>query len=434
MFDSRIHYCTPSYKYINEDEGFYSYSWTAYNESYEPEDGWSRIYSAFQYQTSEELGGDQIVGEYGIYDAGGFVYEMRGPLSQIIGNLTTLQELAWIDRQTRAVFIEFNLYNPNLNLFSVCLLSFEILSTGNLILSNRFDVVEVLNDSMTDWIIQIVAGIIYIIMISYITIVEGMRAFSKLSEYKLNFKNINQWLLIFSSWALFSAYNKLSELSTEIRDFMAETNGYEFINMELFAYWKNLEAYFFAMCIAFATLRFLNLFVWQQKIVTAITAYRKAAGQLFFASLMFLTLFFAFSQMFYLMFGERVASFSSFANSCQTLFIYTLQRARTTDLFEAQPNLGPVMFSLYNLMVTYIFSSLYFIIMNSALKAIRAQQIVQMVEYDLSLYFEQKWAELKERYAEYKHQGDLNKVDKEETVYEVLPRKFGILLTKANTV
>lgn len=41
-----------------------------------------------------------------------------------------LKDIEWIDPQTRAVFVEFNLYNSAVNLFAVSYILFEFLPTG----------------------------------------------------------------------------------------------------------------------------------------------------------------------------------------------------------------------------------------------------------------------------------------------------------------
>lgn len=61
-----------------------------------------------------------------------------------------LQKLNWIDRQTRSIFIEFIIYNPNINMFSITTLLFEILPSGNLLKTTRFDVITLFTSLSND--------------------------------------------------------------------------------------------------------------------------------------------------------------------------------------------------------------------------------------------------------------------------------------------
>ena len=73
------------------------------------------------------------------YSSGGYAYELRGRLSSVRGNLSELHRLGWIDGRTRAVFIQFTIYNANVQLFTAGTLLAEILPTGGFETQSRFD-------------------------------------------------------------------------------------------------------------------------------------------------------------------------------------------------------------------------------------------------------------------------------------------------------
>jgi len=73
------------------------------------------------------------------YGSGGYVYEFRGRLSDLRNHLSQLRQLQWINGQTRAVIIQFSLYNPNVQLFTSVTLLIELLPTGGIIPTARFD-------------------------------------------------------------------------------------------------------------------------------------------------------------------------------------------------------------------------------------------------------------------------------------------------------
>ena len=85
---------------------------------------------AFQYRTSQQLDTYPFAGKHHTYPSGGYVFEFRGRLAQLQGNLSQLRQMNWIDGQTRAVLIQLTLYNPNVHLFTSVSLLAEFLSTG----------------------------------------------------------------------------------------------------------------------------------------------------------------------------------------------------------------------------------------------------------------------------------------------------------------
>jgi polycystin 1L2 len=110
------------------------------NNSFEPgwinettaQSGSSTIEQAFQYQSSDQLDTYSYTGDHGTYSGGGYVYELRGRLSDIQSNLSQLYQSSWIDNHTRAVIIQLTLYNPNVQLFTFVTLLTEFLSTGGI--------------------------------------------------------------------------------------------------------------------------------------------------------------------------------------------------------------------------------------------------------------------------------------------------------------
>ncbi|CAF3781572.1 unnamed protein product [Rotaria sp. Silwood1] len=70
---------------------------------------------------------------------GRYVYEFRGRLNYLRNNLLQFHQLNWIDSQTRAIIIQFTLYNSNSQLFISINLLTEFLSTGGIKSQSRFE-------------------------------------------------------------------------------------------------------------------------------------------------------------------------------------------------------------------------------------------------------------------------------------------------------
>lgn len=121
-----VSFCFADYSPANEDSTNYGFSWSKFNSSYTPPFGMEQLYSAFQYNDAETLQGYDFGGDYNVYSGAGYVYQLRGNLAYLKGNLSQLQQMGWIDRQTRAVFVEFAVYNPNINLIMVSTILAEV--------------------------------------------------------------------------------------------------------------------------------------------------------------------------------------------------------------------------------------------------------------------------------------------------------------------
>ncbi|VDK60793.1 unnamed protein product [Anisakis simplex] len=76
--------------------------------------------SAFIYQTAEQLETASYWGAVATYGGGGFVqYLTISDRKQSAASISYLKQNRWINRATRAIFVDFVLYNANINLFCI---------------------------------------------------------------------------------------------------------------------------------------------------------------------------------------------------------------------------------------------------------------------------------------------------------------------------
>jgi len=71
------------------------------------------------YQSEDELDGSSHWGQVGSYSGGGFVQDLAATQEDSFALLKPLFDNLWLDRGTRAVFVDFTVYNANINLFCV---------------------------------------------------------------------------------------------------------------------------------------------------------------------------------------------------------------------------------------------------------------------------------------------------------------------------
>ena len=134
-----VEQCTDSLRAQSQETGNFGFGWTELIQNYTPPNGYLPIYNAFQFKDAVTLQGSSVQGKFGSYEGNGYVYELRGKLSYLQGNLTLLKQMDWIDRQTRAVFVEFSAYNVNINLIMVSTILIEFLPAGSLLTQATFD-------------------------------------------------------------------------------------------------------------------------------------------------------------------------------------------------------------------------------------------------------------------------------------------------------
>ncbi|VEL29063.1 unnamed protein product [Protopolystoma xenopodis] len=72
------------------------------------------------YWNSSFLDSDTYWGDQGYYSGAGAYVDLSRNLEKTTQIIKDLFENLWLDRATRAVFLQFTLYNPNMNIFCTC--------------------------------------------------------------------------------------------------------------------------------------------------------------------------------------------------------------------------------------------------------------------------------------------------------------------------
>ncbi len=149
---------------------------------------------------------------------------MRGKLSYIQGNLTLLKEMNWIDRQTRAVFIEFSVYNPNVNLIMVATILVEFLPTGLILKSVRFDPLNVFIFTNTfSTAMSIIIACAIVLFVLYFMLIEGKMIYKRgLAEYFGQFWCYIEWFIIASVFSAFALFISRLNMGQDVLDFFKE--------------------------------------------------------------------------------------------------------------------------------------------------------------------------------------------------------------------
>ena len=146
-----------------EDTTNYGYKWTNYNASFSSNINLTNIYNSFQYNAADLIESYSYTGVYDKYPGAGYIFDLKGSLQELKNNLTLLQKMKWIDRQTRAIFIQIVTFNPNINLFAYITILFEVLPSGNVINSIVINPINLYYNSNFLFILLIIYSILMIL-------------------------------------------------------------------------------------------------------------------------------------------------------------------------------------------------------------------------------------------------------------------------------
>ena len=263
-----IEYCADNLNNENQDQNIYGFGWSQYNVSYSPPNGYLSIYNSFQFKNAFSLQGSPIQGKFNTYDGSGYVYEMRGKLSFLKGNLSLLREMNWIDRQTRAVFVEFSAYNPNINMVMVTTILVEFLSSGSILTTAHFDPLNLFGEIGGGFVsFKIISELLLMAFIGYFTVLQILEFINMgLKEYVKDFWFLIEWSIILTAFISFIMFILRYVAAQEVLDFFKNTGGYGYMKLQTVNGYNQVLTYCLGLCSSFGTLKLLKMLRFNQHI------------------------------------------------------------------------------------------------------------------------------------------------------------------------
>ena len=160
------------------------------------------------------------------YSGGGYVFRFKGSTKLIQNDLKKLEALKWVNNHTRAVFLEFAVYNANINLFGVATLVAEFIPGGGIKPFFRIDPVNLLRQHDPDGGFNTFALLLFGIFIIYYTIKELMELKRRgMFDYFQDYWSWGEWTIIFAGYGSAGVYLSKFFLTREILTKFAETKG-----------------------------------------------------------------------------------------------------------------------------------------------------------------------------------------------------------------
>ncbi len=326
-------------------------------------------------------------GQYANYLGGGYLFKYNGSRDQIFDNLTLLQELSWIDRRTRAIFIEFTTYNPNINVFSYCNLLVEFLPTGSVLRSHRFSTFNLFEYIQGYAPFKIACDVLLIIFVCIIVIKEFIFIYKKKLRYFVEFWNYVTWCNVAFAWVAFAMY--LYRLNTGF-SLSSKISKQEFINLQYIASVDDTLSWSLGFCCCFSSLKLIKFLNLNRRIEYMVLTLKYAFGNLLSFSVIFFIIFLAYTQFFYIIFNNHSDKFVTFLNSLVTCMTLLITGLNIDDMIKSAPILGPILFSTYNMIIGTIFFSIFYIILIDSFETVRHMNYIVNERHELFNHIIQK--------------------------------------------
>ncbi|KAK2489482.1 hypothetical protein MC885_011515 [Smutsia gigantea] len=325
--------------------------------------------TAWIYTSEKDLNGSSHWGVIATYSGAGYYLDLSRTREETAAQVAHLKRNGWLDRGTRATFIDFSVYNANINLFCVIRLLVEFPATGGVISSWQFQPVKLIRYVTTFDFFLAACEIIFCFFILYYVVEEILEIrIHKLHYFRSFWNCLDVVIIVLSVAAIGINIHRTSNVETLLQ-FLEDQNT--FLNFEHLAYWQ-IQFNGIAAVIVF--------FVW----IKLSTTMSRCAKDLFGFAIMFFIIFLAYAQLAYLVFGTQVDDFSTFQECIFTQFRIILGDINFAEIEEANRVLGPIYFTTFVFFMFFILLNMFLAIINDTYSEVKSDLAQQKTEMELS--------------------------------------------------
>ncbi|XP_058044069.1 polycystin-2-like protein 1 [Ahaetulla prasina] len=339
--------------------------------------------TAWQYYTEQELDGSSHWGRLTSYSGGGYYVDLKITREESAETLQILKENLWLDRGTRAIFMDFSVYNANINLFCVLRLVVEFPATGGAIPSWQIRTVKLLRYVST-WDFFIVScEIVFCIFIFYYVVEEILELHIHRLQYFTSIWNILDIVVILLSiLAIGFHIFRTIEVNRLMGQLLRNPNIYA--DFEFLAFWQTQYNNMNAVNLFFAWIKIFKYISFNKTMTQLSSTLARCAKDILGFAIMFFIVFFAYAQLGYLLFGTQVENFSTFVKCIFTQFRIILGDFDYNAIDNANRILGPIYFVTYVFFVFFVLLNMFLAIINDTYSEVKEELSNQKNELQLS--------------------------------------------------
>ncbi|XP_066922168.1 polycystin family receptor for egg jelly-like [Clytia hemisphaerica] len=301
----------------------------------------------WMYFTSDQLEGFPIPGRLTTYSGGGFIANLGYNEETSWTVLADLHVHNWLDRQTRAVFTEFTVYNGNVNLFATAFLYIETLPTGGAFPWVDFKVFNGYRYSAKDGLQSMWAEMLFIIFMLYYSAREISRMLKQGCLYFKSFFNVLEFTLMPLYIVMFTLIIiRWLTASRNIQSFKA--NPKDFVSFQYSA--ASDEALMAVMGIIcfLLNIKFMRLMQFAKLFFVVGKVMKSFSYPLLIFTIPFTLYFLLFAWCAHLGFGGISEDYQTILRTITTQFLHLLGATDFEALKENNPIFGPLYYLAFS--------------------------------------------------------------------------------------
>ncbi|XP_047143816.1 uncharacterized protein LOC101238025 isoform X2 [Hydra vulgaris] len=336
----------------------------------------------WSYQTWQELDGYPYAADLDTYYGGGYVIEIF-PKWKNKELLEQVKDSRWIDRQTRAVIIEFALFNAVTNYFNMVIMVLEFPASGGVVPNFSIITFNLYSSTKVLGITMMVSQILFILMMLVITVRECRFLYRAGRMYFLEFWNLVEAAIIILSYIAVGFFFYKEYLGKSLLKRLSTKKPQIFINFQFASYWDLTYINIVALIVFFVTLKFIKLLRFNRRISMLSSTLKAGWYPLSMFGIIVLIILCSFIFSCNIMFGAFIDGYQTYFKTIASIISLLLGKFSYSHFGKANPVLGPIFFLTFNIIVIWIVINMFVSILNDVFEAVRTSLETQSNDFEM---------------------------------------------------
>uniref|UniRef100_A0A5K3F9S6 PKD_channel domain-containing protein n=1 Tax=Mesocestoides corti TaxID=53468 RepID=A0A5K3F9S6_MESCO len=315
-----------------------------------------------------------VAGTIASYTGSGYYLDLASSRSEAKAMLNELKHGLWVGKSTRAIILDFTLYNANLNFFCVGQILFETPYTGGVIASADFRTMYLLRQHSVAEYVIFVCELTLLAFVIYYVVVDCIKIKKLGLAYFCQFWNLLALGIIALSIACvgLNFYNRIFVRRLLARGIKHYGIYPEFVSIGFISLQYNRVL---TLLVFFSLVQIFKYVTFSETMGQLIATLNYALYDMFGFTVMFTIVFAAFAQAGTLMFGQTNPEFKSFDLTAFTLYRIILGDFDIEAIQEAHIVLGPVYFIIYIFFVFFVLLNMFLAIIGEAYAKVKKDMV-----------------------------------------------------------
>uniref|UniRef100_A0A4W6BZI6 Polycystin-2 n=1 Tax=Lates calcarifer TaxID=8187 RepID=A0A4W6BZI6_LATCA len=292
--------------------------------------------TAWVYTTESEMNSSSFWGQVSKYGGGGYYQDLSRTREESAIQLQVLKDHLWLDRGTRAVFLDFSVYNGNINLFCIARLLVEFPATGGVVTSWQFQTVRLVR-YVSSWDCFVgMCEVAFCLFVLYYVVEEVLEIrIHRLHYFKSLWNCLDVLILVLCVVAIIMNITRTAMVGNLLKGLLENHTAHPSFEplSDLQVQFNNVAA----VIVFFSWVKLFKFINFNKTMSQLSSTMSRCAKDLVGFTIMFFIIFLAYAQLAYLVFGTQVNDFSTFQASIFTQFRIILGDFEFSEIEEAKP-------------------------------------------------------------------------------------------------